>query len=81
MYGLLGLDNILVKIQLFENLESAGDKNQNIEKIDFKAFIYKISSWNMIIKEKSIILTHKILAIATNTRATCDWFCDPGSHM
>jgi len=36
MYGLLGLDNILVKIQLFENLESAGDKNQNIEKIDFK---------------------------------------------
>ncbi len=37
MYGLLWLDNILVEIQLFENLESrVQKKNLNIEKITFK---------------------------------------------
>ncbi len=34
MYGLLG--QYLAEIQLFENLESEGAKNQNIEKIAFK---------------------------------------------
>ncbi len=36
------------------------------------------------IKEKSIILIHAynvLLAIATNTCATYDWFCGPGSHI
>ncbi len=34
MYGLLG--QYLAEIQLFENLESEGEQNQNIEKIAFK---------------------------------------------
>ncbi len=34
MYGLLG--QYLANIKLFENLESEGAKNQNIEKIAFE---------------------------------------------
>jgi len=26
-------------------------------------------------------LYNVLLAIATNIPASCDWFCDPGSHM
>ncbi len=44
MYGLLGLDNIWAEIQLFENLESEGAKNQNIEKITFKVVQIKVLS-------------------------------------
>ncbi len=40
MYGLLGcyglLGQYLAEIQIFENLETEGAKNQNIEKIAFK---------------------------------------------
>ncbi len=35
MHGLLGSDQ-LIEIQLFENLESGGAKNLNIENITFK---------------------------------------------
>ncbi len=36
MYGLLGSDIIWLILQLFENLESEGAKNRNIEKITFQ---------------------------------------------
>ncbi len=53
----MGCYDILAEIQLFENLESEGAKNPNIEKITFKAALINILM-TFGIKEKSIILTH-----------------------
>ncbi len=77
---MLGQDNIWLR-QLFENLESEGANNLNIEKIAFqvvqmKSLAMQITNQKFMehdlylmifgIKEKSIILTHTMLAIATN---------------
>ncbi len=49
MYGLIG--QYLAEMQLFENLESEGAKNLNIEKISFKVVQIKFLAMHITIQK------------------------------